>query len=283
MNQKLRQLIVDGMGEYSRIQKRLAAFLIEYWNDIPLMSIEQIAQRSGVSMATVTRFVRRFGFSGFFQFKGEIRKEMTGHVNPVDRFRLLKTDFSGKESLVKVARQDVRNINRLLQLVKENPFNDLVKRIENAQRIFTYGVSVSAILSRMFCYILNQVHKEAHCLDSGSMTVEERLFSLNPAKDLLIFASFYPYSKCTVDHAELARKEKLPLVAISDNEFSPISQYAELTLAIPSENILYTSSVSAFSVLINAVATEIAIKKKEELAESIRVTDRKLRKFYILN
>ncbi|MBN1196408.1 MAG: MurR/RpiR family transcriptional regulator [Candidatus Aminicenantes bacterium] len=283
MNQKLRQRIADGMTDYSRIQKRLAVFLIEFWNDIPLMSIEQIAQRSGVSMATVTRFVRRFGFSGFFEFKGSIREEMTGHVNPVDRFRLLKTDFSGKESLVKVARQDVRNINRLLQMVKETAFNDLVQRIERATRVFTYGVSVSSILSRMFCYILNQVQKEAHCLDSGSMTVEERLFSLNSQKDLLIFASFYPYSKCTVDFAELARHENLQLVAISDNEFSPISQFANLTLAIPAENILYTSSVSAFSVLINAVATEIAIKKKEQLAESIRITDRKLRKFYILN
>ena len=283
MTQQLRQRIAEGMKDYSRIQKRLAAFLIEFWNDIPLMSIEQIAHRSGVSMATVTRFVRRFGFSGFFQFKSDIRKEMTGHVNPVDRFRLLKTDFSGKESLVKVARQDVRNINQLLQMVKEKSFNHLVHRIENARRVFTFGVSVSSILSRMFCYILNQVHKEAHCLDSGSMTVEERLFSLNPAQDLLVFASFYPYSKCTVDYAELARKEKLPLIGISDNEFSPISQFAELTLAIPSENILYTSSVSAFSVLINAVATEIAIKKKEELAEAIRVTDGKLKKFYLLN
>jgi DNA-binding MurR/RpiR family transcriptional regulator len=282
MNQELRNEIRQNLDEYSRIQKKLAVFLVEYWNEIPLMSIEYISQETGVSMATIIRFVRKFNFKGFYEFKEKIKADIKNNINPVERFRLLKPDFSGKQSLVKLAKQDVKNINKLLSMVKEEAFRKLVDMIEQSRRIFTFGVSISSIFARMITYIFNQIRKETHCLDEGCMTVEERILSIQK-DDLVIFSSFYPYSRCTVEFAQLAHQEGLRVVGISDNEYSPISQYASLMLAIPSENVLFTTSLSAFSVLINAVATEIAVKKKDELSDTIKLTDKKLRKFYYLS
>ena len=70
-------------------------------------------------------------------------------------------------------------------------------------------------------------------------------------------------------------------MAFSDNEFSPLAPYASLILKIPRENILFTTSISALSVLLNAVATEIALKKKDALALSLKEQDRQLRAFYL--
>lgn len=278
----MRNEIRQNLDKYSRIQKKLAVFLAEYWNEIPLMSIEYISQETGVSMATIIRFVRKFDFKGFYEFKDKIKEDIKNNINPVERFRLLKPDFSGKQSLVKVAKQDVKNINKLLSIVKEEVFRELVDMIEQSRRIFTFGVSVSSIFARMITYIFNQIRKETHCLDEGRMTVEEKILSVQK-DDLVIFSSFYPYSRCTIEFAQLAHQEGLRVVGISDNEYSPLSQYASLMLAIPSENVLFTTSVSAFSVLINAIATEIAVKKKDELSDAIKLTDKKLRKFYYLS
>ena len=52
-------------------------------------------------------------------------------------------------------------------------------------------------------------------------------------------------------------------------------------LKIPRENILFTTSISALSVLLNAVAAEIALKKKEVLGQSLKEQDRQLRTFYL--
>ncbi|MCK4765911.1 MAG: hypothetical protein KAW12_27170 [Candidatus Aminicenantes bacterium] len=80
-----------------------------------------------------------------------------------------------------------------------------------------------------------------------------------------------------------AADQGLQVVAISDDEFSPISEYASLVLPIPRENVLFTTSVPAFSAPVNAMATEIALKKKDELTASIKQTDKILKKFYYLN
>ncbi len=282
MTQELRNEISAKLEQFSRIQKKLAVFLIQYWNEIPLMSIEYISKECGVSTATIIRFVRRFGFRGFYDFKDKIKEEIKSSINPAERFRLVKTELSGRKSLVKVAKQDVKNINKLLGTLEEAKFRQFLEMVEKAGRVFAFGVSVSSIFARMITYIFNQVQKETHFLDEGIMTVEEKLLTVKKT-DVVILSSFPPYSRSTIEYAQLAHEEGLQVVGISDNEYSPISQYASLIISIPCESVSFTTSVAAFSVLINAVATEIAVKKKDVLIENGKLIDKKLRRFYYLS
>lgn len=278
----LRTQIEDRGDDYSRIQKKLVVFLMESWNEIPLMSIEDISKETGVSTATISRFAMLFDYKGFYDFKEAIKEEHKNTINPVDRFRLLKADLSGKKPLIKVAKQDVKNINKLISMVKEETFTQLRDMINSAPRLYCYGVSVSSIFSQLISYIFNQIQKESYCLNDGSITPEERILTINK-EDLVIFCSFYPYTRSTIEFAQLAHEQGLQVVAISDNQFSPISEYAELVMAIPNENVLFTSSISAFSVLINALATEIAYKNKNKLSEAIKHEYKTLKKFYYLS
>lgn len=281
MKRNLREEIKKGMGGFSRTQKRLANFLLDNWAEIPLLSIESIAEKSGVSMASITRLTRRLACKGFHDFKDQVKNEqMRTIVNPVERFFALQADLSGKKPLIQAARQDVKNINRLLTAMSEETFLKLVEWVESANRVFTFGVGISAIFSNLTAYTFNQIQKETHSLDEGHTPVEEKILAIGK-DELIIFSSFFPYSKCTVEFARLAHQRGLRIVVLSDNEFSPLAPYASLILKIPRENILFTTSISALSVLLNAVATEVALKKKEALALSLKEQDRKLRMFYL--
>jgi len=281
MKRNLREEIKKGMEGFSRTQKRLANFLLDNWAEIPLLSIESIAEKSGVSMASITRLTRRLACKGFHDFKDQVKAEqMRSIVNPVERFFSLQADLSGKKPLIQAARQDVKNINRLLTAMSEETFLKLVSWVEKAERVFTFGVGISAIFSNLTAYTFNQIQKETHSLDEGHTPIEEKIMAIGK-DELIIFSSFFPYSKCTVEFARLAHQRGLRIVVLSDNEFSPLAPYASLILKIPRENILFTTSISALSVLLNAIATEIALKEKEALALSLKEQDRQLRMFYL--
>jgi DNA-binding MurR/RpiR family transcriptional regulator len=272
--------IRSGATAYPRQQKRLATFLLDNWNEIPLLSIERISSKSGVSMASITRFTRRLGCRGFYDFKNKVKGELMRMIaNPVERFFSVPAQIQGKRSLIKAAHQDVKNINALLAGISEDAFRRLVGLIEKSRRVCTFGVGISSILADLFAYTLNQIQKDASRLDEGSIPVEERIFCMRK-DELLVFSSFFPYSRCTVEFARLAHERGLPIVLLTDNEYSPIARYAALLLKFPRENILFTTSISALSVLFNAVATEIALKKKDELSLSLKEMDRTLRGFY---
>lgn len=277
----LKAEIRSGAASYSRQQKRLATFLLDNWTEIPLLSIEMISAKSGVSMASITRFARRLGCRGFYDFKNKVKGEHLRLIaNPVERFFSVPAHIQGKRSLIKAANQDVKNINALLAGISEETFLRLVGLIEKSRRVNTFGVGISSILADLFAYTLNQILKDAYRLDEGSIPVEERIFCMKK-DELVVFSSFYPYSRCTVEFARLAHERGIPIVLLTDNEYSPIARSASLVLKFPRENILFTTSISALSVLFNAVATEIALKKKDELSLSLKEMDRKLRGFYV--
>jgi DNA-binding MurR/RpiR family transcriptional regulator len=281
MKKKLLEEIRGGLKGFSRTQKRLANFLVDNWAEIPLLSIETIAERSGASTASITRLTRKLSCQGFHDFKRQVKSEQLSHiVNPVERFFSLKSDLSGKKPLIQAARQDVKNINRLLTSISEETFQKLVQWVDRAKRVYTYGVGISAVFADLIAYTFTQIQKETHSLDEGRTPVEEKIMAIDK-NALIIFSSFFPYSRCTIDYARLARKQGLRIVAFSDNEFSPMAPYASLILKIPRENILFTTSISALSVLLNAAATEIALKKKEALARELKEQDRQLRTFYV--
>ncbi|MGQ9617449.1 MAG: MurR/RpiR family transcriptional regulator [Candidatus Aminicenantia bacterium] len=260
-------------------KRKLAIFLAQQWHEVPLISIVDIAKKAGVSTATVTRFARELNFNGFQDFKNSLKEEIREKISPVEKFRLVKEDLKGKKSLLKVAEQDIKNINKLISTIDEETFAKAVYEIGNAKKVYTFGIGISSIFSRMMAYLLNQIEKEAHSLGVGDAPVEEKITSINQ-NDLLIISSFPPYSLYTLEIARLAHDLGVKIIGITDNKFSPISNFSKLILVVPTENILYTNSVSAFSVLINSIVTEIAWNKKESLAEIVQQKDRILKKFY---
>lgn len=281
MSRNLQDEIKANVEKFSRIQKRLANFLIDNWTEIPMLSIEKIAEKSGVSMASITRFTRKLSCRGFYDFKSQVKSEhMKIIANPTERFFSIPGDLKGKKSLIKAARQDVKNINHLLATISEETFRRLVDMIERADLVFTFGIGISSIFSNLIAYTFNQIEKKTYSLDEGNIPVEEKIFYIKK-NDVIILSSFFPYSRSTGEFAKLAHELGLTIVLLTDSEYSPLARYASLVLKVPRENILFTTSISALTVLLNAIATEIALKKKDILSQSLKEMDKKLRSFYL--
>ena len=73
---------------------------------------------------------------------------------------------------------------------------------------------------------------------------------------------FPPYSKETIEVAKYAREKNIKVISITNKESSPITFYSTEVLLVKSENMLYTNSFAAISVLINAIATACAVRNK---------------------
>ena len=81
---------------------------------------------------------------------------------------------------------------------------------------------------------------------------------------MLIAFSFPPYSRETVEAVKAAASRKIRVVGITDRLTSPVSYSAVFVLPIRSTNMIFTNSISAISVVINALVTEIALKNRSQ-------------------
>ena len=86
------------------------------------------------------------------------------------------------------------------------------------------------------------------------------------SNDLLITISFPPYSSRTIEALKYASNNDIKTVAITDHLTSPTGLIADTVLEVESKNYLRSNSISAMSVVINALTTEYA-RKNATVAE----------------
>ena len=262
----LKALVIGKYPELPKHQKRVADFFLDHPHDFAMLSILELAKKIGVSEATIFRFAQSMGYRSFSHFKNAVMEETQKIVQPSQPFKLLKEEELPENPLTIVARQDIQNINATIHKLSSERFSEAVDMIGRAERVFTCGLGVSAISCRILAYLLNQMAIPASFFVHDSATFLEQITLLKP-NDLLIAFSFPPYSRETVDAARLARKREIAVLGICDRETAPISLYSQVVLPVVTKNVLFTNSITALVVVINAIATEVARRNKIEISQ----------------
>jgi len=246
-------------------QRVLGEFILDHVEEIPFWNAQTLADAAGTSSATVVRFAQRLGYSGFPTLRSDIadliKKDLSQDY--VSRIESLEGDV-----LSMVASQDVEDINNTLNQLDRKDFSAAVDMIMAAEQVHTMGLGVSHIMSDLMAYQLNQVGISASPMRTGSTSFFEQVAFFTP-KHLLIAFSYPPYSETTVHTAQAAHASGVGVIGITNKPAAPISFHADITLAVRSENILYTNALAAMSVIINALATECVYRDKGKAQKMI--------------
>lgn len=264
---KLKELILKKYPSLPENQRKVADFLLQHQQDFAFLSVVEVEKKSGASKATVVRFAQSLGFSGFQELRDQLLEGVQAAILLGDKFPL-DSRVDPKEALVLVAHQDVKNINQTINHLDRKVFHGVCDRILGATHVYTAGLGISSLMSQILAYSLNQVAVRASALVHDYETFLEQLTFLRP-DDLLVVFSFPPYSRETLDLAKTAQAKKVAVVAITDRLTSPVTFYSVDVLPVRSHNMIFTNSFSAISVLINAIATEVAMKNEGKAMKNI--------------
>lgn len=262
----LKKEIISSYRNLTASQKKVADFVINHSYESAFLSITGLAKRTGASEASVFRFAQRIGFENFSDFRQVLEENLKKEIKPESTFSVLKENEIDESIIASVVKQDVKNINDTILNISEELFEKVTGLILKAKFVYTFGLGVSSILSDFLSYQLNQVSIRAKPLAHGFSTLIEQIPFVK-RNDLLIGFSFPPYSRETIDAAIFAKESKIPLISVTDKETSPITFYSTLVMPVSSYNFLFTNSITANVVIINAIVTNIAKHTKREASK----------------
>jgi DNA-binding MurR/RpiR family transcriptional regulator len=252
-------------------QRKVADVLLQRIREVPFLSVIDLQEMSGASKATVVRLAQSLGFTGYLELRERVREGAQSEISEAETFPLLSRE-SDEETLTAVARQDVKNINRTIAQIDRAVFVRVSGMFLKAAHVYTFGLGVSSLLARLLAYSLNQVAVRSTPFAHEHETFFEQIHQITPS-DVAVAFSFHPYSRETIATADALASKGVPVVAVTDRVTSPISFVSKAVLPIASQNLLFTNSISAVSVLINALATEVALRSKNKATDNLRETE----------
>ncbi|MFW6140318.1 MAG: MurR/RpiR family transcriptional regulator [Acidobacteriota bacterium] len=275
----LRQIIAQHYDKFTKKEKRIADYFIKNQYSLFTLSVDKIAQQTGASTATIVRFAQHMGFSGYNQLKNQLINEVKEKMRPEDRFKLLTQNQNKISACMRVAKLEVKNINNTLDKLDRERYETFIDLLKKAKSIFTIGIGISSIMARLSAYWLNQAGLKTYYCSQEEHSSIERMINLKKG-DLVIGFSFPPYSKDTIKSMKFGYERNLICLSVTDKLTSPIVKWSHEHLIVQTKNLMFTNSISALSMLINSIATEIALVNKKRLVNNIDVIYELLKEDY---
>ncbi len=264
--------IEQQLSDMPPIQRKIAAYVMEHAKDVIRMSISHLARESGAkSEASVVKFYRSLGFTGYHDFKVSLATEIAGKDfhNPDELSRI-----SSDDNLSSIRNKIFRSCMHVLDMnnsgIDDAVLEQAVEMLSKASRILIIGYGTSAVA----CYDLyvKLTRIGINCHFSTDSHLNALMLSEPKAGDLLFAVSYSGESKDVVFQASHV-KGIAPIIALTGEADSPLAQVADLTITIESfETNFHTDAmvgrivqIAVIDVLFTALAVQNGDMAKERL------------------
>ena len=256
--------IAQLLPEFSKGQRRIAAYILEHYDEAAYMTASTLGKTVGVSESTVVRFAAELGFDGYPQLQKAVQELVRSKLTSIQRVEVTRSRMKDEEVLEKVMSYDMLNIRQTLEELPEEWFHQAVDALVGSRRVYVFGAGSCRALASFFAYYLKLVLPDV-CLISTSSETEilEEMIHINE-QDALIVLSFPRYSSKTVKAAHFAHSRHAKVIAITDGQLSPVAELATWLLPAHSDMATIVDSLVAPMSLINAVLVAISLKRMEE-------------------
>jgi DNA-binding MurR/RpiR family transcriptional regulator len=269
-NSNVQARLASAYGELSGSQRAIAETIMSDPLLGALWGIEAMAAQAQVSVGSVMRFAKRLGYKGFSDFRDALREACNARSREPTLSHLAPpTDVLG--TLGEVVRRDGEGLARLLQAVDHAMLESASRLLIGADHRVILGRGVGHVMGSIFAYHLTQAG--VPCIAALPSDFSNQVANLGP-RDLLVVVGFAPYSRETVDAAAFAKQNGIPVLAFSDRKDSPVAQHADLLVPVPSENLLFSFSLTSFAALSHAFAIVLAARDQQGTLKRLKAADR---------
>ncbi len=262
-------------NEMGKAEKQIADWILENPGKIISLSIIELAEQCGCSEATIVRFSKRLGLSGYQELKISLASE-TGSPT-------INTKITGQDSAFEMYEKVCNDIYCSLELTKKSLDSKKIalaaKSLCDAKKIVIFGLGNSAAIATDASHKFLRAGLCAYAYTDNHMQVIAA--SHLDKDDIAIGISHSGSSKDIVEALNIAKEHGATTIAITNSGKSPILKQTDIVLATASEetqyNILALNSRIAQLAIIDALYFYIVYNRSADSIESIQETELSLR------
>lgn len=267
---KIRLLYKD-MG---KAEKQVADWIEQNPGKIISLSIVELAEQCKCSEATIVRFSKRLGLSGYQELKISLASEgsstsVSTHITDGD------SAFSIYE---KVCNDIFLSLEKTKSSLEEKAIALAAEKICAAGTVALFGLGNSASVALDGAHKFLRAGLQAVSYSDNHMQVIAASH-LKPG-DVAIAITHSGSSKDIVDALKLAREHGAVTITITNAGKSPVMKYADIVLATSAEetryNILGLNSRIVQLAIIDALYYYVVYNRSQAALESIQETERAL-------
>ncbi len=243
------QSILDTMTEryhsLTSAGKKLANYLLSNAGEAQYLSITSLAEQCGVSEASITRFCRTLGLSGYNELKLALAKTFrTNEFGDLpEKPEAIAADDPFDTTCKKLYASYMSALNETADALDEEAFIRAADLLFAARNVYCFGQGSSMVMaSEAYTRFSTITPKFVAVANSHSQMITA---SLCTKEDVILLFSYSGSTREGLEVLQKAYEHKVPVILVTHFSNSPAAQYAkEILVCGYNENPLQAGSVS---------------------------------------
>jgi len=222
------------------VEKLVAEYILENLEDIPHLSIKNLAQLTKTSDASVLRFCKTMGYTGYRSFivsisaslgsMEEDEKDQYTDIQPGDDLSIIISNIS---------RNNMKSIEDTLSVIDKNEIARAVQVLRQSKRIAFFGIGASSLIGIDAEQKFSRINKMCHTYADGHSQLTAAI--LLEKNDVAIFISNSGNTVEILESLEIAKKNGASTIAITKYHKSELADKADIVLSISTPEVTIRS------------------------------------------
>lgn len=219
-------------------EQRIVQYILSQPRQAASMTSASLAQAAGASEATVSRLIKRLGFSGYRAFQLSLNRDIAAS-NPSGIAPSEISIGNVRGSLQTILNNKVSELEATAQKLDSDELHATLKLLREASiiQVAAVGNTIPVAMDAAFKFnqlglrsITSEVSEKASAF---SLTLDER--------DLLVLISNSGKSRRLMQIAQVARQARVPIVLLTSEAESPLAALSDhVLIAVNRERLLTT-------------------------------------------
>ncbi len=264
---------------FSPSQKRVAAYVLANYKQIPFYSITALSEKIGVSHFSVITFCKNLGYNKFSEFKKELSRYAADLIiyNKLSKDEPRTEDSTQPDHFCDQAMgEDIRSIESTLSDPRnQQALPKLVELLNGAKYIYVMGGRSSAYFASLLGSFLRYLDLKVIDLMPGTGDYLDRLSMVTP-DDLVIAINFPRYTTQIVNGLQQLHAAGIPVALITDTDLAPAHAFATLSFYCQVESSSYVQCYAGCLSLISAICRAASSSRRQTAAAHVHALEENL-------
>lgn len=277
--------IRDMKDSLTPVERMIAEYILENKEEIPHLSVKNLAQLSKTSDASVLRFCKTMGYNGYRSFivslsaalgsMDEHQKHQDMDIRPGDDLSAI---------IENVARIDSKSIEDTLSVLDRSEIARAVETLRRSRRIAFFGIGASGLVCMDAEQKFSRINKICHAYTDGHSQLLAA--ALLGKEDAAVFISNSGNTVEILEALDIAKRNGAAIIAITKFNKNALSEQADIVLSISTPEVTIRSGatgsriamLTVIDILFTATASAEYQKVKKYLTKTHHVLAIKQRK-----
>lgn len=254
----LRQRLAAAAEGGTPAERALAHYLLTSLSSLPFETAATVAQKVGVSEASVGRFCRSIGYRHLKDLKSSLQVDLGEKAWLIgDRLKdFHRRSQVGNAELARALEQEIAALVTVYELAATPDFAAAVQRLAHRRAVWVAGFQTERSHAAELVHNLQYLRPGVQLADVAGGHFAEVLLS-DPAETTLVLIDGRRYSRLTRDLALAARDEGIPVTLITDPYCDWAPGVVGEIFAVPTDLNHFWDTTSVMSSLIGLMVNGV--------------------------